>query len=75
LLGDIRSAGLGKLKKVDKSLIKDASAPLVPGKEAAAAPASAAGLVAGKGSPAARPGPMSMQEEMAAKMAKKKAQQ
>jgi hypothetical protein len=68
---------LGKLKKVDKSLIKDASAPRVPGKEAAAAPASPAGSATpgAKGSPAARPGPMSMQEEMAAKLARKKAQQ
>jgi hypothetical protein len=61
------------LKKVDRSLIKDHSAPVVPGKEAAAAaPASAASPAAGRGSGAARPGPMSMQEEMAARLAKRK---
>jgi hypothetical protein len=67
---------LGKLKKVDRSLIKDHSAPLVPGKQADGdAPASSSSPAAGKASPAARPGPMSMQEEMAAKLAKKKTQQ
>jgi hypothetical protein len=68
---------LGKLKKVDKSLIKDHSAPIVPGKETGTtAGASSASPAGGKGSPAAaRPGPMSMQEEMAAKLAKKKANQ
>jgi hypothetical protein len=63
---------MGALKKVDRSLIKDHSAPAVPGKEAAAA---AAAPAAGRGSPAARPGPMNMQEEMAARLAKKKLQQ